>query len=63
MVLYIAKAITAFVVVFLALVVGDDVAKGFDVSLLESAIVALLTSFGVWAVPNAGSRPGVRRVP
>lgn len=61
MILYIAKAVTAFVVVLLALFVGDEAAKGVDVGTLESVIIALLTSFGVWAVPNAGAP--TRRVP
>ena len=55
MILYIAKAVTAFVVVLLALFVGDEAAKGIDIGALESVVVALLTSFGVWAVPNAGT--------
>lgn len=53
--LYIAKAITAFVLVLVFLVVGDEAAKNIDVGLLESTIIALLTSVGVYAVPNAGA--------
>lgn len=61
MISHIAKAITALVVVALALFVGDETAKGFDVSLLEGAIVSLLTAFGVWAVPNTGATVVNRR--
>ena len=53
--LYIAKAIAAFVVVLVALIVGDEAAKGIDVGLVETLIVSLLTAVGVYAVPNAGT--------
>lgn len=57
---HIAKAITAFIVVAVALFVGDEAAKGMNVDLLEGAVISILTALGVWAVPNAGA--GVRRV-
>lgn len=58
MLAHVAKAITALIVVSVALFVGDETAKGMDVGLLEGGVVAILTALGVWAVPNRG---GVRR--
>lgn len=53
--LYVAKAITAFVVVLVSLLLGDEVSKSIDVDTLQAAILALLAAIGVYAVPNAGT--------
>jgi hypothetical protein len=61
---HIAKAITALVVVALSLWVGDETAVLKGITLLEGALISLVTAISVWAVPNAGTyRGGFRRVP
>lgn len=50
-----AKAIAAFVVVAVSLFVGDEVANEINVELLEGAVVTVLTTLAVFAVPNRPS--------
>ena len=57
---HVAKAITALVVVLVALLLGDETAKGLNVGTVEAIVVSVLTALGVWAVPNRGGV--VRRV-
>lgn len=54
--MYIAKAITAFIVVAVSLFVSDHAASGIDMDLLEGTIISILTALGVYAVPNSGAR-------
>lgn len=48
----IAKAITALIVTFVTLLIGREAAEGLDVTVIDAAVVSILTAIGVYVVPN-----------